>query len=206
MGMKRKLLAAAAVLTMWGTVLGAAPLTVQAAPAAVILPAGNVNAQIAQYQQALASQQQVLAAQQAAAAQAQATLDNLNLQLAQLDAQRQIVAAAIEQAEAALYQQQAALSAQQAAVSAQEGALQLALGQINVQNQAAVDAVNGVPVIDTAMILKVQSYLNAYQIPCAMTGVYDTQTAQALLQFQTKYGLVADGQINLQILRTFGLA
>lgn len=37
------------------------------------------------------------------------------------------------------------------------------------------------------------------------TGVYDAQTQAALFQFQTKYGLAADGTINAQVLQLFGL-
>ena len=62
-----------------------------------------------------------------------------------------------------------------------------------------------VPALTTELIVKVQNLLTLYGCSCAPTGIYDVQTQAALIQFQTKYGLVVDGTINAQLLQLFGL-
>lgn len=91
---------------------------------------------------------------------------------AALTAAQQAYAAALQ---AAAYSQQAALLNQQAALGNQ--------GTIGVQLTA--------PALAADTILQVQNLLNFYGSSCSPTGVYDAQTQAALLQFQTKYGLVA---------------
>ena len=105
---------------------------------------------------------------------------------AALTAAQQAYAAALQ---AAAYSQQAALLNQQAALS----------------NQGTAGVPLTVPALTTDTILQVQNLLNFYGSSCSPTGVYDAQTQAALFQFQTKYGLVADGTINAQVLQLFGL-
>ena len=102
-----------------------------------------------------------------------------------LDVQLQAASQAVVPA----YSQQAALLNQQAALS----------------NQGTAGVPLTVPALTTDTILQVQNLLNFYGSSCSPTGVYDAQTQAALFQFQTKYGLVADGTINAQVLQLFGL-
>ena len=116
-----------------------------------------------------------------------------NQQLTQAVARQQSLEAARQnldvQLQAAAYSQQAALLNQQAALS----------------NQGTAGVPLTVPALTTDTILQVQNLLNFYGSSCSPTGVYDAQTQAALFQFQTKYGLVADGTINAQVLQLFGL-
>ena len=183
------------------------------------LPAGSWEQIVAlanqQLTQAVAQQQALQAARQNMDGQLQAAGQAVAQAQAALTAAQQAYAAAQQ---AALYSQQAAILNQQAAQLNQQAILmnQQAANQQAVMNQQT--ALNpqypylqagmpqaAVPVLTTELIVKVQNYLTLYGCNCAPTGIYDAQTQAALIQFQTKYGLVVDGTINAQILQLFGL-
>ncbi|WP_455616212.1 peptidoglycan-binding domain-containing protein [Eisenbergiella sp.] len=183
------------------------------------LPAGSweqiVTLANQQLTQAVAQQQALQAARQNMDGQLQAAGQAVAQAQAALTAAQQAYAAAQQ---AALYSQQAAILNQQAAQLNQQAILmnQQAANQQTVMNQQA--ALNpqypylqvgmpqaAVPALTTELIVKVQNYLTLYGCNCAPTGIYDVQTQAALIQFQTKYGLVVDGTINAQILQLFGL-
>lgn len=189
------------------------------------LPAGSWEQIVAlanqQLTQAVAQQQALQAARQNMDGQLQAAGQAVAQAQAALTAAQQAYAAAQQ---AALYSQQAAILNQQAAQLNQQATLmnqQAANQQVTAYQQAAMNqqaALNpqypylqagmpqaAVPVLTTELIVKVQNYLTLYGCNCAPTGIYDAQTQAALIQFQTKYGLVVDGTINAQILQLFGL-
>ena len=156
----------------------------------VPVPAGGWEQMVAmanqQLTQAVARQQSLEAARQNLDVQLQAASQAVVQAQAALTAAQRAYAAALQ---AAAYSQQAALLNQQAALS----------------NQGTAGVPLTVPALTTDTILQVQNLLNFYGSSCSPTGVYDAQTQAALFQFQTKYGLVADGTINAQVLQLFGL-
>lgn len=162
------------------------------------LPAGSWEQIVA-----LANQQltQAVARQQALQAERQ-----------NMEAQLQAAGQAVAQAQAALYSQQAAILNQQVAQLNQQAVLmnQQAVNQQMLLNPQYPYLQAGtpqtvVPALTTELIVKVQNLLTLYGCSCAPTGIYDVQTQAALIQFQTKYGLVVDGTINAQVLQLFGL-
>lgn len=173
-----------------------------------------------QLTQAVARQQALQAERQNMEAQLQAAGQAVAQAQAALTAAQQAYAAAQQ---AALYSRQAAILNQQAAQLNQQAILinQQAANQQTVNQQAEANqqmflnpqypylqagtpqAV--VPALTTELIVKVQNLLTLYGCSCAPTGIYDVQTQAALIQFQTKYGLVVDGTINAQVLQLFGL-
>ncbi|WP_321017949.1 peptidoglycan-binding domain-containing protein [Eisenbergiella porci] len=182
--------------------------------------AGGLNTAAGSWEQivALANQQlnQAVARQQAL----QAERQNMEAQLqaaGQAVAQAQAALTAAQQAyaaaqQAALYSQQAAILNQQAAQLNQQAVLmnQQAANQQMLLNPQYPYLQAGtpqtvVPALTTELIVKVQNLLTLYGCSCAPTGIYDVQTQAALIQFQTKYGLVVDGTINAQVLQLFGL-
>lgn len=172
------------------------------------LPAGSWEQIVAlanqQLTQAVAQQQALQAARQNMDGQLQAAGQAVAQAQAALTAAQQAYAAAQQ---AALYSQQAAILNQQAAQLNQQAILMNQQTALNPQYpylQAGMPQA-AVPVLTTELIVKVQNYLTLYGCNCAPTGIYDAQTQAALIQFQTKYGLVVDGTINAQILQLFGL-
>lgn len=172
------------------------------------LPAGSWEQIVAlanqQLTQAVAQQQALQAARQNMDGQLQAAGQAVAQAQAALTAAQQAYAAAQQ---AALYSQQAAILNQQAAQLNQQAILMNQQAALNPQYpylQAGMPQA-AVPALTTELIVKVQNYLTLYGCNCAPTGIYDVQTQAALIQFQTKYGLVVDGTINAQILQLFGL-
>lgn len=178
------------------------------------LPAGSWEQIVAlanqQLTQAVARQQALQAARQNMDGQLQAAGQAVAQAQAVLSAAQQAYAAAQQ---AALYSQQAAILNQQAAQLNQQAILmnqQAAVNQQTVLNpqypylQAGMPQAV-IPALTTELIVKVQNFLTLYGCSCAPTGIYDVQTQAALIQFQTKYGLVVDGTINAQVLQLFGL-
>ena len=178
------------------------------------LPAGSWEQIVAlanqQLTQAVARQQALQAARQNMDGQLQAAGQAVAQAQAALSAAQQAYAAAQQ---AALYSQQAAILNQQAAQLNQQAILmnqQAAVNQQTVLNpqypylQAGMPQ-TAIPALTPELIVKVQNFLTLYGCSCAPTGIYDVQTQAALIQFQTKYGLVVDGTINAQVLQLFGL-
>ena len=181
--------------------------------AAAGLPAGSWEQIVAlanqQLTQAVARQQALQAERQNMEAQLQAAGQAVAQAQAALTAAQQAYAAAQQ---AALYSQQAAILNQQAAQLNQQAVLmnqQTANQQMLFNPQypylQAGTPQTVVPALTTELIVKVQNLLTLYGCSCAPTGIYDVQTQAALIQFQTKYGLVVDGTINAQVLQLFGL-
>lgn len=100
-----------------------------------------------------------------------------------------------QQAELLAQQQQAALLAQQqqAALLAQQQQAALLAQQQTQQNMASI-------VMQTQAILKQFGFYNG-----AVDGIWGPATQQALILFQTAYGLTADGTINEQIITLFNI-
>lgn len=155
------------------------------------LPAGSWEQIVA-----LANQQlnQAVARQQALQAERQ-----------NMEAQLQAAGQAVAQAQAAILNQQAAQLNQQAVLMNQQAANQQMLLNPQYPYLQAGTPQTVVPALTTELIVKVQNLLTLYGCSCAPTGIYDVQTQAALIQFQTKYGLVVDGTINAQVLQLFGL-
>ena len=174
--------------------------------AAAGLPAGSWEQIVAlanqQLTQAVARQQALQAERQNMEAQLQAAGQAVAQAQAALTAAQQAYAAAQQ---AAILNQQAAQLNQQAVLMNQQAANQQMLFNPQYPYLQAGAPQTVVPALTTELIVKVQNLLTLYGCSCAPTGIYDVQTQAALIQFQTKYGLVVDGTINAQVLQLFGL-
>lgn len=170
------------------------------------LPAGSWEQIVAlanqQLTQAVARQQALQAERQNMEAQLQAAGQAVAQAQAALTAAQQ---AALYSQQAAILNQQAAQLNQQAVLMNQQTANQQMLFNPQYPYLQAGTPQTVVPALTTELIVKVQNLLTLYGCSCAPTGIYDVQTQAALIQFQTKYGLVVDGTINAQVLQLFGL-